>query len=191
MPTETIHVDRVTDQAEATRASRQDPTTPVTHADHENAPVWMRAVGAVLLAAGAGLTGAVLAWPGSAPETALIVPGVVGVVVGLLLLVARSGMTITADQVVLHFRPLPSRRIARRRIVDARLVEADAASFGGLGLRLGRRRRALLMSPGLGIEFTDDRGRVTFVRTRRPEDAFRALAGLPGGSDHDARERLG
>ena len=37
-------------------------------------------------------------------------------------------------------------------------------------------------------------GRVTFVRTRRPEDAFRALAGFEnrtGGSAQVDRERLG
>lgn len=195
MPTETIHVDRVTGGAESARASRPLRTTSSTravrHTDLETAPTWMRATGAVLLAAGALLTAAVLGWPGSAPETALVVPGLVGIVAGVLLLVARSGMTVTADAVVLHFRPLPPRRIDRRRIVDARLVDADAASYGGVGLRLGHHRRALLMTPGLGIEFVDDRGRVTFVRTRRPEDAFRALAGLPGGSTRVDHERIG
>ncbi|WFR67356.1 hypothetical protein P9139_01820 [Curtobacterium flaccumfaciens] len=112
---------------------------------------------------------------GEAPEAALLVPALVGVVVGFLLVVARSGFTVTDTHVVLHFRPLPDRRIARRRIVDARLVEADASTYGGLGLRLGRGVRAMILTPGFGIEFTDDRGRVTFVRTRRPEAAFRAL----------------
>jgi hypothetical protein len=162
---------------EAIRASRPG----VLHSDRESAPVWMRVLGAALLTAGAVLTGAVLGWPGDAPEVALLVPGVVGVVAGVLLLVARSGFTVDDTDVVLHFRPLPARRIARRRIVDARLVEADARTYGGIGLRIRRGRRALLLSPGLGIEFTDDRGRVTFVRTRRPEDAFRALAAIPGG----------
>lgn len=186
MQTETIHVDHPTDLSGPPRASRPVPL----HREREDAPVWMRVTGAVLLVAGAALTSAVLGWPGSAPETALVVPGVAGVVVGLLLLLARGGMTIDADAVVLHFRPLPPRRIARTRIVDVRLVDADAATYGGIGLRLARRRRALLMTPGLGIEFTDDRDRITFVRTRRPEDAFRALAGLPGGSAPVERERL-
>jgi len=145
------------------------------HDEREYAPTWMRVVGAVLLVGGLGLTAAVLAWPGEAPEMALIVPGIVGVVAGFLLLVARSGFTVTDTDVVLHFRPLPARRIARRRITDARLVEADASTYGGVGLRLRRGVRALILTPGLGIEFTDDRGRVTFVRTRRPEAAFRAL----------------
>lgn len=171
--------------AEATRASRP------FHADRETAPVWMRVVGGALLGAGTGLTAAVLGWPGEAPEAALLVPGIVGVVVGVLLLLARSGFTVTDTHVTLHFRPLPPRRIARHRIVAARLVEADAATYGGIGLRLGRGVRALVLTPGLGIELTDDRGRVTFVRTRRPEDAFRALAGLEGGSAPAERERLG
>jgi hypothetical protein len=145
-------------------------------ADLEQAPTWMRATGAVLLVVGLGLTAAVLGWPGDAPETALIVPALVAVAVGFLLLVARSGFTVTDTDVVLHFRPLPARRIARRRIVDVRLVEADASTYGGIGLRLRKGVRALILTPGLGIELTDDRGRVTFVRTRRPEAAFRALS---------------
>ncbi|WIB60023.1 hypothetical protein DEJ13_16535 [Curtobacterium sp. MCLR17_007] len=163
-------------------------------ADREDAPVWMRVTGAALLVAGGGLTAAVLAWPGDAPEIALVVPGLVGMVVGLLLLVARSGFTITEHDVVLHFRPLPPRRVARRRITAARLVEADAATYGGIGLRRHRGVRALLLTPGLGIELTDDRGTVTFVRTRRPEDAFRALAGHrapAAGAGAASRERLG
>lgn len=147
----------------------------VSFADHEQAPTWMRAVGAVLLLGGLGLTAAVLGWPGEAPEAALIVPALVAVVAGFLLLVARSGFTVTDTHVALHFRPLPARRIDRRRIADVRLVEADASTYGGVGLRLRRGERALILTPGLGIEFTDDRGRVTFVRTRRPEAAFRAL----------------
>jgi len=150
------------------------------HADREAAPLWMRTIGAALLGAGTALSAAVLAWPGDAPEIALLVPGVLGMAVGLLLLLARAGFTVTERHVTLHFRPLPPRRIPRSRIVQARLVEADATTFGGIGLRIGRGVRALLLTPGLGIELTDDRGRTTFVRTRRPEDAFRALAGLTG-----------
>lgn len=163
-------------------------------ADREGAPTWMRVTGAALLVAGVGLSAAVLGWPGDAPEVALLVPGLVGTVVGILLLVARAGFTITADAVVLHFRPLPPRRIARRRIARARLVEADARTYGGIGLRRHHGVRALLLTPGLGIELTDDRGAVTFVRTRRPEDAFRVLAGhdgRPGGTLSAERERLG
>jgi len=156
----------------APRASR--PTAPL-HDDRETAPTWMRAVGAGLLLGGLGLAAAVLGWPGEAPETALIVPAAVAVVAGALLLVARSGFTVTPSHVVLHFRPLPARRIDRDRIVDVRLVEADASTYGGIGLRVRRGVRALILTPGLGIEFTDDRGRVTFVRTRQPEAAFRAL----------------
>jgi hypothetical protein len=159
--------------AAVTRAVRRAP-----HTDLESAPVWMRAIGAVLLLGGLGLTAAVLGWPGEAPEAALIVPALVAVAIGVLLLVARSGFTVTDTDVVLHFRPLPARRIARRRIADVRLVEADASTYGGIGLRLRRGVRALLLTPGLGIEFTDDRGRVTFVRTRRPEEAFRALGSM-------------
>ncbi|ROP72412.1 hypothetical protein [Curtobacterium sp. PhB115] len=175
-------------RAEAIRASRP------FHADVERAPRWMRVLGGVLLAGGLALAAAVLGWPGDAPETALIVPALVAVVAGVLLLSARAGFAVSETHVTLHFRPLPPRRIARRRIADVRLVEADASTYGGVGLRLGRGVRALILTPGLGIEFTDDRGRVTFVRTRRPEDAFRALAGQqrrPGGTDHVERERIG
>lgn len=161
------------------------------HAEHDAAPVWMRVLGAALAVGGAGLTAAVLGWPGEAPEAALIVPGIVGLVVGLLLLTARSGMTISDTHVTLHFRPLPPRRIARHRIVDARLVEADGSTYGGIGLRLGRGVRALLLTPGLGIEFRDDRGRITFVRTRRPEDAFRALAGRHRAADSTEQRQTG
>ena len=158
-----------------TSATTPRATGPEPLVDHEQAPTWMRAVGGVLLIGGLGLTAAVLGWPGEAPETALIVPALVAVAVGFLLLVARSGFTVTEHDVVLHFRPLPPRRIARRRIVDVRLVEADASTYGGIGLRLRRGVRALILTPGLGVEFTDDRGKRTFVRTRRPEAAVRAL----------------
>ncbi|WIB26318.1 hypothetical protein [Curtobacterium sp. MCSS17_015] len=150
--------------------------------DHETAPVWMRVVGGVVLTAGLALTAAVLAWPGGAPEAALLVPGLVAVLVGVLALVARAGFTVTADVVVLHFRPLPPRRIARRRIARVRVSEADAGTYGGVGLRIGRRRRALVLTPGPGLEITDDAGRTTFVRSDRPCDAVRALdSGVAAG----------
>jgi hypothetical protein len=144
--------------------------------DRETAPAWMRMVGGVVLVAGLALTAAVLAWPGDAPEAALLVPALVAVAAGVLLLVARAGLTVTADTVVLHFRPLPPRRIARRRITAVRVAQADARTYGGVGLRIGRRRRALVLTPGPGVEITDAAGRTTFVRSDRPEAAVRALA---------------
>ncbi|WP_144711505.1 hypothetical protein [Curtobacterium pusillum] len=155
------------------RASR--PVHAPARVDGDSAPTWMRSIGAVLLVGGLALTAAVLDWPGEAPEAALLVPALVGVVAGFLLLVARSAVTVTDTHVVLHFRPLPARRIARRRIAEVRLIDADASTYGGIGLRLGRGVRALILTPGPGVEFTDDRGRVTFVRTGHPETVFRAL----------------
>lgn len=192
--TRVIRASRPSRAAHPSRAALPVRTSLPFHADREAAPTWMRVVGTALFVAGAGLSAAVLGWPGDAPEVALLVPGLLAVAVGLLLLLARAGFTVTERHVTLHFRPLPPRRIPRRRITDVRLVEADAATYGGVGLRIRRGERALILTPGLGIELTDDRGRVTFVRTRRPEDAFRALAGLPGGpggADHVERERLG
>jgi len=162
---------RVRSEAGPGRASR-----PLVE-DHQGAPVWMRAVGGVVLAAGLALTAAVLGWPGDAPESALLIPGLVAVVVGVLALVARAGLTVTEDAVVLHFRPLPPRRIVRRSITAVRVTEADAHTYGGIGLRIGRRRRALVLTPGPGVEITDVSGRTTFVRSDRPEDAVRALVG--------------
>lgn len=184
-PTRVIRASRPSRAAHPSRAALP------FHADRETAPTWMRVVGTALLLGGAGLSAAVLGWPGDAPEVALLVPALLAVALGSLLLLARAGFTVTERHVTLHFRPLPPRRIPRRRITDVRLVEADAATYGGVGLRIRRGERALILTPGLGIELTDDRGRVTFVRTRRPEDAFRALAGLPGGADRVERERLG
>lgn len=146
-------------------------------ADTESAPAWMRAVGGGVLTAGLALSAAVLAWPGDAPEVGLIVPGAVAVVVGVLLVVARAGLTVTETDVVLHFRPLPPRRLARRAIARVRVVEADGGTYGGVGLRLARRRRALILTPGAGVELTDDRGRVTFVRTRCATAAIRVITG--------------
>ncbi|MCS0647246.1 hypothetical protein [Curtobacterium flaccumfaciens] len=184
-PTRVIRASRPSRAAHPSRAALP------FHADRETAPAWMRVVGTALLLGGGGLSAAVLGWPGDAPEVALLVPALLAVALGSLLLLARAGFTVTERHVTLHFRPLPPRRIPRRRITDVRLVEADAATYGGVGLRIRRGERALILTPGLGIELTDDRGRVTFVRTRRPEDAFRALAGLPGGADRVERERLG
>lgn len=176
-PTRTADAGRAEDcagrLADAERASR-----PLL-ADTESAPAWMRAVGGVVLTAGLALSAAVLAWPGDAPEVGLVVPGTVAVVVGLLLVVARAGLTVTETDVVLHFRPLPPRRLARRAIARARVVEADAGTYGGVGLRLARRRRALILTPGTGVELTDDRGRVTFVRTRCATAAIRVITGRP------------
>lgn len=166
--------DRVGRTTEAGRASRPLLT------DAETAPVWMRSVGGLVLAAGLALSAAVLAWPGDAPEAGLIVTGLAAVVVGLLLVLARAGLTVTEAEVVLHFRPLPPRRLARRRITRARVVEADATTYGGVGLRLARRRRALILTPGAGVELTDDRGRVTFVRTRCATEAIRVIAARDG-----------
>ncbi|MBT1682045.1 hypothetical protein [Curtobacterium flaccumfaciens] len=182
---------RVIRASRPSRAAHPSSAALPFHADRETAPTWMRVVGTALLLGGAGLSAAVLGWPGDAPEVALLVPALLAVALGSLLLLARAGFTVTERHVTLHFRPLPPRRIPRRRITDVRLVEADAATYGGVGLRIRRGERALILTPGLGIELTDDRGRVTFVRTRRPEDAFRALAGLPGGADRVERERLG
>ena len=190
-PTRVIRASRPSRAAHPSRAALPVRTSLPFHADRETAPTWMRVVGTALLLGGAGLSAAVLGWPGDAPEVALLVPALLAVALGSLLLLARAGFTVTERHVTLHFRPLPPRRIPRRRITDVRLVEADAATYGGVGLRIRRGERALILTPGLGIELTDDRGRVTFVRTRRPEDAFRALAGLPGGADRVERERLG
>jgi hypothetical protein len=189
--TRVIRASRPSRAAHPSRAALPFRTSLPFHADRETAPTWMRVVGTALLLGGAGLSAAVLGWPGDAPEVALLVPALLAVALGSLLLLARAGFTVTERHVTLHFRPLPPRRIPRRRITDVRLVEADAATYGGVGLRIRRGERALILTPGLGIELTDDRGRVTFVRTRRPEDAFRALAGLPGGADRVERERLG
>jgi hypothetical protein len=68
------------------------------------------------------------------------------------------------------------------RIVTARVVEADASTYGGLGLRIAPRRRAIILTPGLGIELVDDCGRLTFVRTDHPERVLRALADRSGGT---------
>ncbi|PYY34375.1 hypothetical protein [Curtobacterium sp. MCBD17_030] len=172
--------DRVRSTAGPSRASR-----PLVD-DHQGAPAWMRVVGGVVLAAGLALTAAVLGWPGDAPESALVIPGLVAVVVGVLALVARAGLTVTDDAVVLHFRPLPRRRIARRSITAVRVTEADARTYGGLGLRIGRRRRALVLTPGPGVEITDASGRTTFVRSDRPQDAVRALVGAAVDSTADS-----
>jgi hypothetical protein len=158
----------------ATGSSR--PSRPLVE-DRQGAPLWMRVVGGVSLAAGLALTAAVLGWPGDAPESALVIPGLVAVVVGVLALAARAGLTVTEDAVVLHFRPLPPRRIARRAITAVRVTEADARTYGGIGLRVGRRRRALVLTPGPGVEITDVSGRTTFVRSDRPDEAVRALVG--------------
>ena len=166
-----------------------DPTRPSRADDAERAPLWMAVTGTVLVLAGVVLTLLVFAWPGDAPEIALAVPAFLGVAVGLLLVTARSGVEVTAEYVVLHFRPLPRRRIRRDRIVGARIVEADAGTYGGLGLRIARRRRAMLLTPGLGIELTDHRGRVTFVRTEHPERVLRALADRSGGTARFDYER--
>jgi hypothetical protein len=173
MTTATISMP-VTDAVDAPRTSRP--------ADAERAPLWMAVTGTVLVLAGAVLTLLVFAWPGDAPEIALAVPGVLGIAVGLLLVSARSGIDVTAEYVVLHFRPLPPRRIRRDHIVAARVVEADASTYGGLGLRIAPRRRAIILTPGLGIELVDDRGRLTFVRTEHPERVVRALADSSAGT---------
>ncbi|KTR22828.1 hypothetical protein [Curtobacterium citreum] len=55
------------------------------------------------------------------------------------------------------------------------VVEADAATYGGLGLRVRRGVRALILTPGRGVRITDDRGRVTFVRAEQPERVLHAL----------------
>ncbi|WIA96647.1 MULTISPECIES: hypothetical protein [unclassified Curtobacterium] len=174
----TLRPARVGRPTRATRASRPTPAAVRTHG--ETAPRWMRVVGAVLLLGGGALTAAVLDWPGEAPEVALLVPGVVALVAGALLLLARTGIAVTDTEVVLRFRPLPPRHIARRSIAAVAVVEADATTFGGVGLRLGRGVRALLLTPGRGVRITDDRGRVTFVRTDDAQRVRRALEARPG-----------
>jgi hypothetical protein len=173
--------------------SLADPTRPSTAGeatDSESAPLWMAVTGTVLVLAGVVLTLLVFAWPGDAPEIALAVPAFLGVAVGLLLVTARTGVSVTAEHVVLHFRPLPRRRIRRDRLVAARIVEADARSYGGVGLRVARRRRAILLTPGVGIELTDHRGRVTFVRTEHPDRVLQALADRSGGTARFDYERV-
>ncbi|MFJ6171624.1 hypothetical protein [Curtobacterium sp. NPDC092190] len=161
--------------ADSRRSARPHRASRPVAVDGERAPRWMRVVGAVLLLGGGALTAAVLGWPGDAPEVALLLPGVVALVAGALLLLARTGIAVTDAAVVLHFRPLPTRRIARGRIADVTVADADARTFGGVGLRLGRGVRALILTPGRGVRITDDRGRVTFVRTEHPEELLHAL----------------
>ncbi|PZF57352.1 hypothetical protein DEJ23_07650 [Curtobacterium sp. MCSS17_008] len=166
----------------AGRSARPHRASRPETADGERAPVWMRVTGAVLLLGGGALTAAVLGWPGDAPEVALLVPGLVALVAGALLLLARTGIAVTDTDVVLHFRPLPVRRIPRRRIADVAVVEADATTYGGVGLRLRRGVRALILTPGPGVRITDDRGRVTFVRAEHPEQVLHALAARAGAA---------
>ncbi|WIJ45152.1 hypothetical protein [Curtobacterium citreum] len=171
----TFRLAEATRPTRTTRASRPTTTHAPVAADGESAPTWMRALGAVLLLGGGALTAAVLGWPGDAPEVALLVPGVVALVGGALLLLARTRIAVTDTDVVLRFRPLPARRIDRRRIAEVAVVEADAATYGGLGLRVRRGVRALILTPGRGVRITDDRGRVTFVRAAEPERVLHAL----------------
>jgi hypothetical protein len=172
----TIDLRRASSPSTDPTADAPDATRGPLHAERERAPRWMRVTGVVLLVAGVVLAGVVVGWPGSAPEVALVLPALLAVVVGQLLIVAQSGFDVTGDSIVLRFRPLPPVRIRRRQIAEVRLVEANVQTYGGVGLRIGRRSRALLLTPGLGIEITDARGRTWFVRTARPELAFRALA---------------
>jgi len=171
---EATRPDRTTRASRPLRGDASRPPTPTV--DGETAPTWMRLLGATLLLAGGVLTAAVLGWPGDAPEVALLVPGVVALVVGALLLLARTRIAVTETDVVLGFRPLPARRIARRRIAEVTVVEADARTYGGIGLRRHRGVRALLLTPGRGVRITDDGGHVTFVRAEHPEQLLLALA---------------
>ena len=120
----TFRLAEATRPTRTTRASRPTTTHAPVAADGESAPTWMRALGAVLLLGGGALTAAVLGWPGDAPEVALLVPGVVALVGGALLLLARTRIAVTDTDVVLRFRPLPARRIDRRRIAEVAVVEA-------------------------------------------------------------------
>lgn len=157
-------------------AAAPRPAAARLHVEREQAPVWMRATGAVLLLVGTLSAGIVLGWPGSAPEVALVLPALLAMVVGPLVWSARTGVDVTPDAIVLRFRPLPSVTVRRDRIADVRLVDADVRTYGGIGLRVGRGWRAALLTPGPGIAVTDVRGRTWFVRTAHPEDALRALA---------------
>ncbi|WP_156364307.1 hypothetical protein [Curtobacterium sp. Leaf261] len=148
----------------------------------------MRVTGAVLIVLGTVFTGIVLGWPGSAPEVALVLPALLAMAIGALVWSARSGFDITADAVVLRFRPLPPITIPRERIADVRLVDADVGTYGGVGLRVGRGWRAAMLTPGLGIAVTDVRGRTWFVRTAHPERAFRALTHRSGRAGGTGRE---
>ncbi len=103
----TFRLAEATRPTRTTRASRPTATHAPVAADGESAPTWMRALGAVLLLGGGALTAAVLGWPGDAPEVALLVPGVVALVGGALLLLARTRIAVTDTDVVLRFRPSP------------------------------------------------------------------------------------
>ncbi len=153
-----------------TRASR-----PV-HGDHDVAPAWMRVTGAVLLLGGLALTSAVLAWPGDAPEAALLVPGVVAVVTGFLLVLARTGVTVTDDHVVLRFRPLPARRIDRSRVVDVRLSSGRVDVRRHRTASLARRART---APDARAGRGDHRR--PRARDVRPDGAPRGDVPRPGG----------
>ncbi|WP_066517684.1 hypothetical protein [Curtobacterium ammoniigenes] len=148
--------------------------------ERETVPAWMRAIGALLILAGALLTAAIVAWPRSAPEVSLLLPALAAVVCGVVLVTARTGLTVHADAVVVHIRPFPSRRIALDRIVTARV--ADSAGLGAphLGPWGPGSHRVLMLSDGAGLHLFDDRGRSVFVRVAHPEDAIRALIHASG-----------
>jgi hypothetical protein len=193
--TDTIDVRRASRPSAARRPpvnapARARAVTPL-HTEREAAPPWMRTTGAGLSLAGAVFVGVVLAWPGSAPEVALVIPALLAVLVGVLVAIAQTGLDVTADAVVLRFRPLPPVTLRRDRIADVRLVEAAADTFGGLGLRAGRGWRAALLTPGVGIAVTDHFGRSWFVRTGRPDDAMRALGGDTDGPAGDTDAAAG
>lgn len=173
-----------------TTTIRLDTPRPVLHTaggaravvfdEGESVPAALRWFGLMLAVAGLALTAAIVAWPDSAPEVALIIPALAAIACGALLATARTGLTVRSDALVLRFRPFPSRRIQLPSIVSVRVV--DCAEGGRVHLAPSGRRehRHLMLSTGSGVEITDDRGRTTFVRVTHPEDAVRALIHASG-----------
>jgi hypothetical protein len=106
--------------------------------------------------------------------------------VGLLLFLSRLDVNISTDGIATRFFPLEItfRNVAWGDIASFGEMTVNPLKYGGWGLRMGRGRKAYIVSGKRVVELRLASGKVLLVGTREPE---RMLAALKHGMNPSAK----
>lgn len=96
------------------------------------------------------------------------------VAVLLILFMAKPRIDI-GDSLTVYLRGIPMFRVDYEDIETARRSEASWKSFGGLGLRVSKKKVAFLPNSGEVIEFVTRKGETVLVRTDSADEELREI----------------
>lgn len=146
------------------------------------APWWWRILGCLLIAAFGGSTCFFLWLAGEGEPAAAFLSGLptlLGLVLGVVLLIARIELQAEDTGVTVVFFPIYRRTIPWASLGAVEVVESSWFEFGGVGLRFRGDRTGLIVGDRLAIaidtrnrryvvQITDPEGAAAWIRENRP-----------------------